>query len=217
MTSLRYWQGRFKPVDITGNTMEPSSRQIEALRELINIGVGKGASILNTMLSSHITLQVPTLKLLSSSELIDELRKGGKEKLSSVSLKFDGPFAGSAELMFSSATALVLVNALVGESHAGIDFDSIRAGTLCEVGNIVLNGVMGSISNFFSSYFTYSVPEFLEDTPEKIFSEKVRGDDLTIILAKTRFVIEELDINGDILLFFEVGALSKLIQMTGIM
>jgi chemotaxis protein CheC len=196
--------------------MEINNKQIEALRELINIGVGKGASILNTMLSSHIILQVPKLKLLSSSELIEELKRGGEEKLSHVSLKFDGPFSGSAELMFPTETALVLVNTLVGDSPAGMDFDSIKAGTLCEVGNVVLNGVMGSISNFFSSYFTYSVPEFLEDTPENIFSEKVLDDNLTIILAKTRFIIQELDIDGDIILFFEVGALTQMMEMTGI-
>ncbi len=193
--------------------MKPTMKQLEALRELINIGVGKGASILNTMLNSHIKLQVPSLKLISVSDLNKEFEKLGAGKLSAIALKFDGPFSGSADLLFPSETALALVNALVGDSPEEMDFDSIRVGTLCEVGNVVLNGVMGSISNLFKTYFEYSVPEYIEETAGNIFSMNLSSEGMTILLAKTRFVIEELDIDGDIILFFEVGAFDKLIHM----
>ncbi len=193
--------------------METTEKQIEALRELINIGVGKSASILNTMLNSHIILQVPLLKVLNISELNDEVKMFSKGKLSTVILKFEGPFSGSAELIFPCETAMTLVNSLVGENPIGMDFDSIRSGTLCEIGNVVLNGVMGSISNIFSSYFKYSVPEYIEDVAENIFSEKVVNFDMKVLLAKTKFIIKELNIDGDIILFFEVSALDRLIEM----
>ncbi len=190
-----------------------TEKQIEALRELINIGVGKGASILNTMLSSHIVLQVPLVKILSMTELKDEISALSTGPLSMVTLRFEGEFSGSAELMFPSETAMTLVNTLVGENPIGMDFDSIRSGTLCEIGNVVLNGVMGSISNIFSSYFKYSVPEYIEDLSENIFLGKGMDAEMTVMLAKTRFQIETLDVEGDIVLFFEVGALDKLIEM----
>lgn len=193
--------------------METTEKQIEALRELINIGVGKSASILNTMLNSHIILQVPLLKILNISELNDEVKTFSKGKLSTVILKFEGPFSGSAELIFPCETAMILVNSLVGENPIGMDFDSIRSGTLCEIGNVVLNGVMGSISNIFSSYFKYSVPEYIEDVAENIFSERVVDFDMKVLLAKTKFIIKELNIDGDIMLFFEVAALDRLIEM----
>jgi chemotaxis protein CheC len=193
--------------------METTEKQIEALRELINIGVGKSASILNIMLKSHIILQVPLLKILNISELNDEVKTFSKGKLSTVILKFEGPFSGSAELIFPCETAMVLVNSLVGENPIGMDFDSIRSGTLCEIGNVVLNGVMGSISNIFSSYFKYSVPEYIEDVAENIFSERVVDFDMKVLLAKTKFIIKELNIDGDIMLFFEVAALDRLIEM----
>lgn len=193
--------------------METTEKQIEALRELINIGVGRSASILNTMLNSHIILQVPLLKVLNISELNDEVKTFSKGKLSTVILKFEGPFSGSAELIFPCETAMTLVNSLVGENPIGMDFDSIRSGTLCEIGNVVLNGVMGSISNIFSSYFKYSVPEYIEDVAENIFSERVVDFDMKVLLAKTKFIIKELNIDGDIMLFFEVSALDRLIEM----
>ncbi|HCY86425.1 MAG TPA: chemotaxis protein CheC [Desulfobacteraceae bacterium] len=191
-----------------------SDRQIEALRELINIGVGKGAAILNTMLSSHIVLQVPQLTLMDMEDLAAEIAALGSEKLSMVALKFDGEFSGSAELMFPSETAMTLVDTLVGEAPLDMDVDSIRSGTLCEIGNVVLNGVMGSISNIFSSHFNYSVPEYIEDLSENIFLDRGVAPQTTILLAKTRFLIETLDVDGDIILFFESGALDRLMEMT---
>ncbi len=192
--------------------MKPTESQIEALKELINIGVGKGASILNTMLNSHIVLQVPMLQFLSMSNLKKELNVMGQGKLSTVNLKFDGRFSGSAELVFPSDTAMALVNCLVEEEDVmDMGIDAIMAGTLCEVGNVVLNGLMGSISNLLSSHFDYSVPEYFENTADNIIREHL--DDATVILAKTQFLIQEMDITGDIVLFFEIDALNKMMEM----
>ena len=197
-----------------GTKRKITQNQLDALNELINIGVGSGASILNTMLNSHIILQVPQVKLLSFAQLEKEILTLDTGRLSGVSLGFEGEFSGSADLMFPSETAMVLVDTLVGGNTMGMDFDSIRAGTLCEIGNVVLNGVMGSISNIFSSHFKYSVPEYIEDISENILGGEKKSPDMTVLLAKTRFVIEELNIDGDIILFFEVGALDKLLEMT---
>ncbi len=191
--------------------MKPTERQIEALRELINIGVGKGASVLNTMLNSHIVLNVPEVKILSNDELINELSVLGDGKLSAIDLKFTGEFSGTAQLLFPSETALIFVNTLVGESPVGMDFDSIKAGTLCEVGNVVLNGVMGSISNILKLRFNYSVPGYFEEKADALIDARVADTDIGILLAKTSFAIKELDITGNVVLFFEVGALVKLI------
>ncbi len=53
-----------------------------------------------------------------------------------------------------------------------LDMDALRAGTFCEVGNIVLNGVMGSISNMLNFDFDYSVPEYLETNSENFMKNK---------------------------------------------
>ncbi len=193
--------------------MEITERHIDALKELINIGVGKGASILNTMLSSHIALQVPEIQITNIKELTDKLIASDIGKVSTVILKFKGPFAGSAELMFPSKTAMTLVNTLVGDNIVGMDFDSIRSGTLCEIGNVVLNGVMGSFGNILSKRFKYTVPEFVEDTPDVIFSNKAVNKEAKILLAKTKFIIKELNIDGDIIIFFDFGGLDKLVEM----
>ena len=56
-----------------------SHEQLEAIKELCNIGVGKGASVLNTMLSCHITLSVPHVKIVSQNDFKEELKLFAKE------------------------------------------------------------------------------------------------------------------------------------------
>jgi len=43
--------------------------QTDALKELINIGVGNGAEVLNQMFDSHIELNVPDIHILKPSEV----------------------------------------------------------------------------------------------------------------------------------------------------
>ena len=142
--------------------MKCAADKIEVLKEMINIGVGRVADLLNTMLCSHIRLEVPSLKILSSDELETELCKCGNERLSCINLPFKGDVIGVAELVFPAESASKFVIALTGEEADNIDMDSIRAGTLSEVGNIVLNAVMGTISNLLGFKLRYSVPSYTE-------------------------------------------------------
>ena len=192
--------------------MKLTPKQIDALTELFNIGIGRGASVLNTMLNSNIRLQVPFVKVLSSIELKSEMEKFGGNRIAAVDLRFKGKFSGSAQLVFPADTAGALVTTLVGEDPTDLDIDSIRAGTLCEIGNVVLNGVMGTIANLLELQFSFSVPGYIEETAENLFGTDIINPSNVIVFARTRFVVEELDIEGDIILFLEVNALHELLE-----
>ena len=92
-----------------------------------------------------IELDVPVVKVLEPRELPQELENLARDPLAAVQLNFRGPFSGSAALAFPPDSAAKLVAILVGEEPEGADLDAIRVGTLTEVGNIVINGVMGKL------------------------------------------------------------------------
>jgi len=192
--------------------MEITQVQLEALCELINIGVGQAANVLNTMLESHIKLQVPFLKVLTKDELLEEIKQICPERLAVVDLHFKGLFSGKAELIFPVAGASRLVEALVGDIRAEQhDIDSIRQGTICEVGNIVINAIMGSISNVLKTNFQYSVPLFAETVAEQLLSSNQQPSEV-ILLARTRFQIERLEIEGDLLIYFALDAFDAVLK-----
>ena len=190
----------------------PTDRHLDAISELLNIGVGRAAGMLNQMVGSPIRLEVPTVKILRASELGAELERGRAEPLSFVRLGFGGALEGTAALVFPPGSAAKLVAALIGEDPEvrTADLDSLRVGTLSEVGNIVINGVMGSIGNILRVRLTYGLPTYLEASLDHLFNQRAAADSM-VVVAHTRFTVENLDIQGTILLVFEVLSFDALL------
>ncbi len=108
--------------------MNVTDYQLDALKELINIGVGRAAGMLNQILDNHVYLQVPDAKILSLMEIQEhKVAEFDVEKLSAVRLLFKGPFSGTASLVFPQDSAGKLVNILTGEEPDAIDLDKTRA------------------------------------------------------------------------------------------
>lgn len=192
--------------------MHLTDAQIDALQELVNIGVGRAASVLNEMVDARIVLQIPFIKVLSALNLKQELKGRFNEGyFSAVQLSFTGAFSGTAELVFPTDSASTLVTVLTGEDLETPDLNAVRIGTLSEVGNIVINGVMGSISNVLKQHMNYTIPVYIEDIIENLLILD-GGSNVAILLAQTRFTIEKLQIIGDIILIFEFNSFDALLE-----
>lgn len=191
--------------------MKLGAEQKDFLTELVNMGIGRAAGVLNTMLQSHVTLRVPAVQVLSELELEAKMDSFGHDVLSSVRLEFKGHFSGIASLVFPTESAAKLVSIVTEEEDESLDLDSIRVGTLTEVGNIVLNGVMGVIGNELGQQIRYSVPNYIESPIEQLLVLKVPVISPMVIWVQTRFSIQQHHIDGDIILIFEVGSFSAFI------
>lgn len=187
--------------------------QTDALKELLNIGVGKAAAVLNEMIDSHVQLQVPSLRVAMISQLEEQLTDENDSRLASVRLGFNGAFSGDAMLVFPTDSAAKLVSILTGEEPESPDLDSIRIGAITEVGNILMNGVMGSIGNVLDQQINYSIPTYTEDTLDKLLAISDLENRSAALLAETRFIVEQLHIEGDIILAFEVGSFDALLDI----
>ncbi|MEC4888276.1 MAG: chemotaxis protein CheC [Scytonema sp. PMC 1070.18] len=191
--------------------MKVTEEQLDALQELINIGVGRAASLLNEMVDSHIRLEIPFVKVLTATDAYEELlTRFQDDNLAAVRLGFTGSFYGTAGLIFPTESASTLVAVLTGEEPGSADLDAVKIGTLSEIGNIVINGVMGSISNVLLQHMNYTLPIYLEDTIENLLLPTNESTS-KILIAQARFAIEKLEIIGDILLIFEVSTFDALI------
>lgn len=189
-----------------------TARQLDALQELVNIGIGQAAGILNDMIDSPIRLQIPYLQILSPTDVQEELEIHlNGEQIASVQLKFTGSFGGIAQLVFPTNSAAMLVTMLTGEELGSHDLDSVKIGTLSEVGNIVINGVMGAISNVLQQRLNYSIPSYSEGTIANLLTSGGLSRDTVVLLAQTRFIIERLHIEGDIILIFNVSSFDALL------
>ena len=141
--------------------MNITEEQQDILNELLNIGIGDAAAILNDMVNCHVKLATPSINYVTKEvfkkSLVDKL---GVD-ISIVEMKFSGGMNGAANLLFPLDSGKKLTN-ILSEDFDEEDYNTLQAGTLTEVGNIILNSVLASFSNALHNHLDYSVPEFLD-------------------------------------------------------
>ncbi len=180
-----------------------NNEQLDLFTELINIGVGKAAKLLNELISSPIKLSIPNIIVERPIDLVKKLKPGKSTTYYAVKLQFEGSFNGIAEIVFPSESGNNLVSILTGEEPYSDELDGLRAGTLNEVANMLLNGVMGTISNIIKEVFNYSIPVYSEDIFENLFIDPT-SEDKIVLFGETHFVVESADIEGDIIVLLEL-------------
>ncbi len=190
----------------------PTIEQFDALKEIVNIGVGRAASALNEMLDAHIELKVPTICFFNLKET-DKIPKHLQiDQLSCVQMGFKGSFNGKAALVFPPESAVKLVTALTSQQAGAPGMNAVMAGTLNEVGNILLNGVMGTIGNILSKTFDYTFPNYMEGSLQELLNNPGVEVESLVLMVQTNFEVREMQVEGNVFLLFELEAFEKLIQ-----
>jgi len=189
-----------------------NEKQIDILKELINIGVGKAAALLNEMVLNPIKLSVPELRILKPSELRSYYNAKYSGDLTAVKLEFNGTFNGVAELIFPKESAINLVYLLSGEVVKSDEVDSIKISTLTEIGNILINSLMGTISNLISGKFEYSLPMFYDDIQKDFNPDDAFNEKHLLLVSHTNFEINTLKVVGEIIIILSIDSLDKLIS-----
>lgn len=197
--------------------MNINDEQIDVIREFINIGVGRASASLNELLSTHVTLRVPVVRGLTIKEMEEDSSAIDGADISMVKLDFKGKISGISMLVFPLESASRLVSLLSGdEDYHDADIDALKEGLLTEVGNILINAVMGSFANMFEFPLTYTIPVYSEGDIRSLIRRKCDDDGSVIIMAVTNFLIEEHMIEGKVLIVFEIDSLKELFGKAGI-
>lgn len=178
---------------------------LDAFGELASLGVGKAAEVLNAMLGSHIRLSAPVVRFVDART--ENFAPAGAEggPIAAVEMSYSGSVKGSVELVFAAGDAGRLVDCLVGEETVAEEgLDSVRSGTLCEIGNIVINAIMGTLSNELGFALSYSVPFYREG------AAAFPAEPQVVLLVETDFEVEALSIAGTIVLYFTLESFDRL-------
>jgi len=187
------------------------SDQLDALQEVINIGIGNASGPLSELTQSYIALQVPNIKVVKPSELKVALGVLSTENFAVVEMPFDGVSKGKAVLAFPKTNALDLVEVLANEKLGTPDMDPLKIGILSEFGNIILGHFFTAIGNFLKVHFKLCLPVYREgEIPDLLFPEHL--EESIVIVVTTQFEIRELMVEGKIFILFNVESLPLLIE-----
>ena len=194
--------------------MKVDEKQKDALLEIINIGIGKGANVLNQIVKHHVTLEVPRLEIFDQESFIKFLDNWTQKQYAAVEMAFSSSFSGSGLLIFPTDKARTLVHLFVRELQQEDDMDILNISALTEIGNIVINSVFSTLSGQFNIEFKYDVPEYRHgDINEIIKLDSPEKQGNIILLCKTSFKVIDLNIDGNLILIFEIQTFNELLSM----
>ncbi|MFH0968802.1 MAG: chemotaxis protein CheC [Methanobacteriota archaeon] len=172
---------------------------LDGIRELVNIGIGRSAGSLNTLTGHHVTLHVPDISFLRIEDLNTQITTP-YPLFSVVNQDYSGAFVGTTVLMFPEKSAESLFLLLTGEEERNQENDELWQMTLLEVGNIIVNAVMGSITNILGKNLTFHLPEYREDSLEHLVESSRFAESKYVIVARSTFSVVDKNIQGEILL-----------------
>lgn len=182
------------------------------LAEVVNIGLGRAAAALNNLTGSHVELTAPHVELVAVPALPKVLGRLAQDAVSSVQMGFHGGLEGSAFLVFPQPSAAKLVGVVSGDEAAGNDMGGLRSATLTEIGNILINSVMGTMANLVRRPLRYSLPVYAEEPLMALLSAQRPVEQPLIVVAKTRFQVRTLQVEGNLLLLFEMTSFTSLVR-----
>jgi len=191
-----------------------SEIQLDALTELVNIGVSRAANSLRVMVGAQVHLSVPTVKLVNRASAIAILAEREVNNLVAVHQVFEGDITGRALLIFPETKSLELVRAITGGDLPLEDIIELEQEALAETGNVLLNSCLATIANMLQRSLKMSLPEVLRGNAATFFSLAPPPDAGDVVLfLYINFAVRERDISGYIAMIMDMPSLTALTHL----
>lgn len=201
----------------TASCRELTVDELDILLELVNIGVGRSAASLSELIGAHIVLHAPSVRICTTAERHEWQQVVADHASTLIVQPFRGPIRGKAGLLFDEQSSLLLAQLLAGLNEIPEELDPEMSSTLLEVGNIVLNAVLGSLSNSMHAGLSYSMPTIVSgrdlSSGDDVLTTGTQGGEL--LLADVDFGVAQHEIRGSIVIAFAVGCVAELLDSVG--
>jgi chemotaxis protein CheC len=198
-------------VSADASTTVLTELELDALTELVNLGISRAATSLADMVREEVTLTVPRVALVSRERAIETLGERESANLVAVHQTFDGDICGRALLIFPEAKSLELVRAVVGGDLSIEEIIELEQEALAETGNVILNSCLATIANQLERNLKISLPEVLHGESSDFFSlapPPEPGD--TVMLIYIDFTVRNRDIQGYIAMLLDMPSIAAL-------
>jgi chemotaxis protein CheC len=143
--------------------------QIDALREVANIGAGHAATALSQMIGETIMITVPRINV---SRLEDARPQVGPpdEPVAAVLMHMMGDLTGRTLLVFPRRTAHRLASLLLHAKDTTDDLTDMEQSAIKEAGNILSSAYMNALSDFMGMMLIPSPPSLAVDMSSAVLT-----------------------------------------------
>jgi chemotaxis protein CheC len=187
--------------------------QLDALRELANIGSGTASTALSGMLGRSVDISVPNAYVLPMADAVSSIGEPEAEA-TGVVLGVVGDMSASVLLLFTPNDAEQMCRFLGVE--AGTE---IGESALMEIGNIVGTSYINALASMTGMEIEPTPPatatDMLGAIVQTVLAEKAGSGDVALLLD-SQLVIEESDASVSFLLVPDAGGVDQLLARLGL-
>ncbi len=185
--------------------------QLDALREVANIGAGHAATALSQMTNRRIMIAVPEVNVRALEEVTD-LVGAADEVIAAVLMHMMGDLTGRTLVLFPESSARTLCDILLHRTPGSTSgFGDMEQSGLKEAGNILASAYLNALSDFMGMMLVPSVPSLVVDLSAAVLTTTYLnfGHDRDFVFCvETTFRVEgETPLRGHFLLLPDMPSL----------
>ena len=189
--------------------------QLDALKEVSNIGAGNAATALSMILNKKVDMSVPAVNIIKLQDIVE---LDGEEIVAGTVVRVLGDITGNILLVFKKDTSENIISRLVGSKEA--PNSEIGRSALCEIANIISASYMNSIAQLTNLVIAPSVPALSYDVLGAIltttFIESNQYDEYILDIETVFLDDTEDNIGGHFYYIPMPGSLEKILKSIGI-
>jgi chemotaxis protein CheC len=190
--------------------------QLDAVREIANIGAGHAATALSQVLNRVIMIDVPEVRIVRLED-VDGLIGEPDEVVAAVMMKVLGDVTGRTVQVFPGDSAVKLTSAMLScpQPEFPSGFDEMHQSTLKEISNIIVGAYLKASSDFMEMLLIMSVPAMAIDMAGAIMTTTFLnfGDERDYVLSvSTRMSLGDETVQAYFLLIPDEASLKVILR-----
>ena len=192
--------------------------QLDALREISNVGMGHAATALSQLTGKTINLQVPRVVITDTSN-IREFMGDAARRVVGIHLRMLGNAQGNIMMVFPRDNAVRILEQLLPH-HARTDdsLSEMELSALTEVGNILASAYLNALGEMLKMTLIPSIPHLCIDTAggliDTIYADTNSGG--VTLMLDTEFFSKDERVNGQFFLMPASLSLELILNALGI-
>jgi chemotaxis protein CheC len=187
--------------------------QLDALRELANIGSGTASTALSSMLGRSVDISVPKAFVLPMAEAVTSIGDPESE-VTGIVLGVVGDMPACVLLLFTPKDAELMCGLLDVEAHS-----EIGTSALMEIGNIVGTSYINALAEMTGMSLEPTPPgaatDMLGAIVETVLAQSAAAGDVALLLD-SELVVEHEDCSVSFLLVPDQGGIEQLLARLGL-
>ncbi len=202
------------------NVLNITKDQLDALREVGNIGSGNAASALAQFLNRKIDMEVPNASIMDLND-IPNLVGGPNTAILGIFLKIMGEISGRFLLMIPENTSIKMIKHLIPGCNIETltKMGELESSCMREIGNILAGAFLNALSMLTQTTMLNSLPSINFDYAGAMIDNVVADMSAVsdkVLMLETSFIEEEENMRIHIFILPAPHSLNLLLQKIGV-